>query len=100
MTNLSDQTVNTSGEWSAPNAVFKGLYDFAVTVDGQTQVFENYDLSEDQQFTLVVSELLVPPSHNIPAIGGLSLIILSVGLLGITGSRYRAKPISGKHMLD
>ena len=100
MTNLSNQTVNADGEWSATDAVFKGLYDFTVTVDGQTQIFENYDLSEDQQFTLVVSESLVPPSHNIPAMGGLSLIILSVTVLGITGSRYRLKPVSGKQMLD
>ena len=100
MTNLSNQTVNADGKWSATDAVFKGLYDFTVTVDGQTQVFENYELSEDQQFTLVVSESLVPPSHNIPAMGGLSLIILSVTVLGITGSRYRLKTVSGKHTLD
>ena len=100
MTNLSNQTVNTDGEWSATDAVFKGLYDFTVTVDGQTQVFENYDLSGDQQFTLIVSESLVPPSHNIPAMGGLSLIVLSVTVLGITGSRYRLKPAPGKYTID
>ena len=95
MTNLSGQSVNTDGEWSATDAVFKGLYDFTVTVNGQTQVFENYDLSDDQQFTLVVSESLVPPSHNIPAMGGLSLIILSLAILGMTGPRYRLKSIVG-----
>ena len=100
MTNLSNQTVNADGEWSATDAVFKGLYDFTVTVDGRTQVFENYDLSEDQQFTLVVTESLVPPSQNIPTMGGLSLIMLSLSVLGITGSRYRLKPDFGKHKLD
>ena len=95
MTNLSGQSVNTDGEWSAADAVFKGLYDFTVTVNGQTQVFENYDLSDDQQFILVVSESLVPPSHNIPAMGGLNLIILSLAILGMTGARYRLKSIVG-----
>ncbi|MDG1938166.1 MAG: endo-1,4-beta-xylanase [Pseudomonadales bacterium] len=44
MTQLTGQTLNSNGEWDAPDGVFNGLYDFTVTADGVSTAFNDYQV--------------------------------------------------------
>ncbi len=44
MTQLTGQTLNSNGEWNAPDGVFNGLYDFTVTAGGVSTTFNDYQV--------------------------------------------------------
>ena len=53
---LDGLELNSQGQWTAPEGLFRGDYDFTVTFNGQTRHFRNYDLSSDGNFLLAVPE--------------------------------------------
>ena len=56
MTELEGITLDSNGQWTAAEGVFSGLYDFTVTVNGETRRFSDYDLGSDGSFILAVPE--------------------------------------------
>ena len=53
---LDGLELDSQGQWTAPDGLFRGDYDFTVTFNGQTRHFRNYDLSSDGNFLLAVPE--------------------------------------------
>ena len=56
MTELEGITLDSNGQWTAAEGVFSGLYDFTVTVNGETRRYSDYDLGSDGSFILAVPE--------------------------------------------
>ena len=88
MTNLEDQSLNELGEWYSQDGVFKGTYDFSVTLNGETTVFESYDISANSEYILEIDY-----TNNIPFIGFWPMIILSALFSVIYFLSFKKEPI-------
>jgi endo-1,4-beta-xylanase len=80
MTELDGISLDSNGQWAAADGVFSGLYDFTVTVNGESRLFSGYDLGSDGSFILAV-----------PEPGGV-VFLLGIAVLGI-GRRHRRVPV-------
>ncbi|MGY8747589.1 MAG: endo-1,4-beta-xylanase [Pirellulales bacterium] len=56
MTELDGLTMDSNGQWIAPDGVFSGLYDFTVAVNGKSKLFSDYDLGLIGNFILAVPQ--------------------------------------------
>jgi hypothetical protein len=56
MTELDCLTMDSNGQWIAPDGVFSGLYDFTVAVNGKSKLFSDYDLGLIGNFILAVPQ--------------------------------------------
>lgn len=85
---MTDITVLTdlNGQWVAPDGVFSGLYDITVATTGSSTVFNDYDLSSDGNFILVINE-----PENIPALNSFGLLILGLSMLSLAAARLDAR---------
>ena len=76
-TNLEDQSLDSLGEWNSQDGVFNGIYDFVVTINGVSTIFESYDVTSNSEYVLAIDY-----GNNIPVFeflvddhyGGINLI--------------------------
>lgn len=57
---LSDLSVDENGQWTAPEGLFLGRYDFTVTLNGQSFLFQDYDITHDGEIILQVDPPTLP----------------------------------------
>ncbi|MCP4464017.1 MAG: hypothetical protein GY819_14590 [Planctomycetaceae bacterium] len=60
MPNLTDLPTNENGQWTAPDGLFRGTYDFSVTLNGKSFLFQDYEISQDGEIILVVDPPTLP----------------------------------------
>jgi len=64
MTSYSNVVPDEQGRWVAAEQVFKGVYDFSVTVDGVTTEFTDYTIENDTELELVIENVAAQPMRD------------------------------------
>ena len=72
-TNLEDQSLDSLGEWNSQDGVFNGIYDFVVTINGVSTIFESYDVTSNSEYVLAIDY-----GNNIPVLSFWWMIIMAV----------------------
>lgn len=65
MPNLADLPIDENGQWTATDGLFLGTYNFSVTLNGQTFVFQDYDVAQNGEIILVVDPPTLPLGYKL-----------------------------------
>lgn len=57
---LSDLTVDENGQWTAPDGLFLGRYDFTVNLNGKSYSFQDYEITQDGEIILEIDPPTLP----------------------------------------